>query len=715
MKPAIHTLAYLAISIMLASGEHEVRLSSGINLIQQKRTFYESTTNMIYKVEMPSFSSIFNYTCTDGQPVCSAFDHVIKLENETMRILRKSIPKVTDTEIESKLRKTREGILWLSTPLRYCCGVAQTDQIESLQKSQDELHKYIDGLKSQVDEDHAHAVKETEILNTYSDEMKKYLKDAEAKNDFKLGQVLKSTSALDERISNLEEIASILGKTDNILASMMNLAKGIEMCKQNTFPYPVVDEDIFMRDVKMIEKEIQSHDHKLAINTLNTIAYHNLRTTTCFYTETHLIVKTKIPILRASSAYKLYELYTLPFYHDGKVCSIDLKETYIIQKNSKDIYPVKDSSCIASNADLCYTSGYSRIYAHSHHCMEVALNSRNSLGKLKRACTFTCSNFNEDTSTILDVARNEFGIIGPNLTIEVVCGPKNTTSIQTHEKVGITILKLECGCIAYVKEMVLHTQYPCTLEDKTATTATHLLAAQWSTVPDETIITRYSKYHNYSKILNKNWNLEIPTIDLTEPKKIPYELPQHVEHAAYISWTSIFFIIIIIAVIAVMAWKGKAIAKLVMEILNPEQLAGRVLSFLFGNFPSVGGAPIKYEGENNASSEMLAYFTFEILQALLLIGILASLIIIIYKMHRSQLFNIFEKDFAECNKGRIKITAINEDDPNAKAKVMRKEFRLSNSTKELDDEILTKPGTQEILSVLYSRARELNLVEEQRD
>lgn len=696
----------------LITGEHEVKLSSGINLIEHKRTFYESTTNIIYKVETPSFSTFLaNYTCTDVDAVCSAFNHIIKLENETMRILKMTLPQVTDFEVENKLRKTREGILWLSTPLRYCCGVAQTNQIEELQKSQGDLQRYLDNMKAQIDSDHAHAVKETEVLNSYSDEMKKYLKDSQAKNDFNLGQVLKTTSVLEEKIAILEDIASILGKTDNIFAATLNFAKGIEMCKGNMFPYPVIDESILMNDIKTIEKEIHAHDHKLAISTANTIAYHNLRTTSCYYTSTHLIVRMKIPILRISSAYKLYELYTLPFYHDGKVCSIDLKTRHIIQKN-KQIYPVDDDACISSQGHLCYTAGYPKIYAHNHHCIEIALNSRNSLGRLRKACTFTCSTYNAENMIILDIARNEFGILAPNSTLEIICGQQNTTTITTHEEVGITILKLECGCNAYIKDEEIRTQYPCTVMDKEKTTATHLIAAQWSLVPEETIITRYSRYHNYSKIFNKNWNLEIPTIDLTEPKQIQYELPAHVEHASYVSWSSIGIILIIIIVIGIMIWKGKTISKMVLELLNPEMLASRVLSFIFGNLPSVTGAPLAHE-ENNLISAEFALFTFETLQTFILVGILACLIIIIVKMQRSQLFNIFERDMSNCTKARIKITAINEEDENDKAKCIRKDISLRNLTNKqiLDSkEDTSKPGTQEILSILHARAQELSLI-----
>lgn len=97
----------------------EVIISPGIRLQQLPMKFYESSAQLLFKIERPKLEDFLTRTkCIHGG-MCEAFIAVKKLGNETMKELDKALAHLEDMPKEYGYRRPKRGIEWFSSPFHW--------------------------------------------------------------------------------------------------------------------------------------------------------------------------------------------------------------------------------------------------------------------------------------------------------------------------------------------------------------------------------------------------------------------------------------------------------------------------------------------------------------------------------------------------------------------------------------------------------------------
>ncbi len=101
-----------------------VKLSTGVQLKELPKTFYESSANLVYSVDLPQFHSfLLNHTCIGNDDSCEAYGHIKRLEY--------FLPNIDDCST-SEAGKTKGGIDMIGNVLDWCCSVAHQNDLNEL-------------------------------------------------------------------------------------------------------------------------------------------------------------------------------------------------------------------------------------------------------------------------------------------------------------------------------------------------------------------------------------------------------------------------------------------------------------------------------------------------------------------------------------------------------------------------------------------------------
>ncbi len=634
-----------------------VKLSTGVQLKELPKTFYESSANLVYSVDLPQFHNfLLNHTCIGENDSCEAYGHIKRLIADTIEILQYSLPNIDDFST-SEAGKTKRGIDMIGNVLGWCCSVAHQNDLNELAQDESELTKIVNNLKDQIAQEHANVIQAETLTNKFSEQLSVYLNEEKKENQNKLVTIAKISNQIEKRVTNLEDISSLIAKTQFRSVIATAWLKVINSCTDRRVPYFLVKPQTLRKDLLQIEKQINNFGYGLSISPEKHHAYYGLETTSCHFSEKNLIIKIKLPMKEIKNTYKLFTVTTLPFSYDNTLCSVDTDIEYVIYKNQKDIFPLRGHSameCVSLHSSLCHISRYHTDIMHHNKCIKALLSKLSSVKTIKQACSFTCT-AHDRTPIILEISSPRFAIINPGKEIKITCNNK-TQVHKIDDQTGIFELELSCSCFAEVGQEKITPTIPCS-NDNQEFSLQHSIHASWANDDvDKLLVSRHSYFENISTIINHGWDEKVPNLKLNAKPLPMYTIPSHIEHGSLLSYFIAGVVVFILIAVIVMYIKYKT--------LNPISITTAVAALLMQQINPTQPFPLTTEP---------TLIAMEGFQTFLLSIIAISSIILLIMLHKSKLLKLFSSH--EFTHGRVKVTTVDKNNPKNKATAFRQSFR----------------------------------------
>lgn len=446
------------------------------------------------------------------------------------------------------------------------------------------LEQLTDHMQKQLKDGHDTAVKNGDLLRKYSEEMKEIVGSQVRKNELLLQDVMNDTSELQQKAIIFSDSLSIISKIAYRQAINMNFLKLMQQCRSNLIPSVLIESGVFAQDLVKIVRDLSRLDLQVAIRTTNIHTFMQLPISTCYFSEKAVVIKVNVPYISKETRYRAYALTTQPFLFQQSVCSVNIEDEFIIEKNGREIFALsKQETRECASSSLCFVPSYPSVISHTQLCLETILLGKATVSSIREACPHTCSMHNLNKPIILRISAKEFGIIYPNKSISIECAGKKDEVLSTINQVGLLSIKLACDCKVRVGEIVIKPEHPCIRdEDKNAgSQVTHEISAAWAFVGDGLYINKHTTFHNTTELVDDEWMKHVPVYNPLVIPEEPFKPSFHQENSHFFSYSTILVVIIIIIIIGVMIWKGRELFALVRTFIDPLELVEKLASFVF--------------------------------------------------------------------------------------------------------------------------------------
>lgn len=539
------------------------------------------------------------------------------------------------------------------------------------------LEQMANHLQSQLHDEHDGAVRNNQLIANYSHKLKEIIDRQINQNAQKIENISFETNELYEKAAVFTDLLSILGKVMYRQAINMNFLKLMQQCRANLVPSVLLETGALKADLRKLQGELLSRDMQLAIPIDDIHTYMQVDSSTCYFSDQAVVIRINVPYVTKGYTYKLYTLEKIPYVFDKKICTVDIDDELIVEKNGKEIIPLsRRMTHECKSSSLCYVPRYRIELSHSQLCLETSLLSQTTIPEIRKACPVKCSTHNLNKPIVLYLNYKEYGIIYPNKSITIRCAGRKDDTISTANQVGLLTIKLSCKCSIFVGDQVIKNEYPCIKDDDpmTAWTVTHEISAAWAFGADTLFINKHTTMHNASKIVDDSWMKEVPVFDPFIVKETPFKPSFHQKNSHFFSYTSMFMVIIVIIIVILAIFKGKKLISLVTSMADPTAIVQKIFALLSTQPPVAEGKSTLYDDETHDVILVLV----EIMKIFLLTSILATLLFLTYKLLKSKFLKIFSDEFGdEYDSGRIKISMLSTDNTALPIKSIQQRFRTS--------------------------------------
>ncbi|CAL8114715.1 unnamed protein product [Orchesella dallaii] len=638
MRPQLLGFLYFTIFITgCASVSPPVKLATGIHTESIPKIFYESTINIIYEVPLFAEDSIVleNFTCAGAE--CSLIEHIKRLSSDTLNILKYTLPTVENIIQPKKSRRS-----FLSSAFYYCCGFAESAQVDILTKTEKDLSTYTENLKNQVVQEHDAAVQTRTLINKYSDDMRYNVQSMIKSVQNNIDHLASEEKLIDSSISDIYTSTSILAKVQHRMALTMQYRSAITDCLSHRIPSSLISAEILRNDLLKLAEDIIPHKMLLAV--INPFQLLSLETTTCYFSNKTILVRVQVPVVSRLNTYKLYSSTSIPFHYNNSICHLLLPSDYFILKNEQEVIPLSGkmlTQCVGGPSELCHISRYQVSSMQHINCLRESLFATKPISEYKDSCTFACSSSKSDQPIIYQFSPVIFGILQPPKDSTLKCKNEPNQQVSVSTTHGYLEVHLECHCELHLNTSIVSPDFPC-LNSTEETYIHHVVPAIW-TVSDSIILTPHTLYANMAEIINHRWPLDLPTLNLSSPTNPVYELPIHVDASSKFFYILVFIVFLVCIGIY-----------LLFKKLNAVDVSLIISSLIASIFPAVRAAPLQNNAENS--------FIFETMELVFLFAIFCTLVLILLTLRSSSILSILNDKKCAWTKGKIRLQLFNASD-----------------------------------------------------
>lgn len=629
-------IAYFA-SVSMIFGDPLIKLSSGIHPEGINKIFAESSTNTIYDIAFPDVSDhlLEQHQCQGRY--CSLNRHVHSILQDTFTILNKTLPSVDDLPPQTKQRR---ALNFIADAAHWCCGYATDEMVENVHNQEKDLEKVIGKLSNQLIDEHKAAVKSRTILNKYSAELDRIVAKQFNNTNNNLNQVEITLNQFRQSYYNTQNAISLITKAQHRLTVAQLYSRALQVCRMNQIPHELIAPKDLREDLEKLEKSLVKHNKTLALGLQNIHSYYLLKTTTCYYSPTKLVIRVQIPIITRNTRYQLVSLTPIPYRYKGTLCHAAITAEYALLKNNKEVFPLTGTikeHCLQSHNQLCFVPKYHTSPTADSRCLEAALIRHQPIANLSSACPLICKVTDVTQERIIQFSESRFGVLNVQGEVTLKCPNSSMTYVVTRP-FGLLEVSLRCSCNLSTPRSFIERDFPCE-ETNEEPKVVHTILAAWSRNLENTVLNQDSLYSNFTKIYNPDWTKTLPSLDLSSPSEPDqYELPLHINAGSKLSFVTTIVIIIIIVVLFV-AFKK-------LDSLSPTAIMGSVLAAIT---PRVRA--------NDVSQD--TYLVCEILELLLMTTIIGILVSIYYTLKRSTTLKFFDTVSWDKAKARVTLHDIN--------------------------------------------------------
>jgi len=297
----------------------------------------------------------------------------------------------------------------------------------------------------------------------------------------------------------------------------------IDKCHARLLSEELVPKQNLSTNLNNLSKKAALKNLKLAIPSEKLDLYYRLTISQCkIFTNNTLLVKINIPLIQITTEGDLYKTMQTPLTWHDKICTLHLEEN-IIFKTKYYTKVIKETDCNSDSYPLCKVPRTTLISNKLQLCLHLILNSE-TIEMLQKHCHFICEQKTE-YPIITELLPNRYLLANVHQDIQLICDGTEETKIIKPITTGSLEATIPCNCELKQSDNILLTKIkPCHVTDPLKPYIINLIPASWTKLrtlklfPLQTQIKH--EFDNLSEIIDNNWNITIPTFQVSKLNKI---------------------------------------------------------------------------------------------------------------------------------------------------------------------------------------------------
>ncbi|KAL1516372.1 hypothetical protein ABEB36_000291 [Hypothenemus hampei] len=468
------------------------------------------------------------------------FTQEIQILNDAYKIQYMYENQSTAVRHKCSLDFIGEGFSW-------CCGLATHQKLQLIEEDEAGIRRRLDSLTASLSGTFKTFLDDTRHFRQYEQQLKTTLNETERH----IQLISHSLQGFQKRAfaaekSQKRQIDFIARnefhtiKQGITVTRLLHRQAILSACKEHKLPSSIVHPQVLQKDLLSLGKELQAADQKLAIPLADLFRYYKLSITECSFTSSKLFVLVKIPILRRTKTWELFELVTVPFAWYNQTCAIPHRSLYLAankgigsrKAETRQISGTGLHQCRPYHDRLCFIPHFSSDALEGPECARTLFQG-GTVQEISQHCPLECHP--STTMSISEVLENTYILTHPKAPLYMVCNNITTRLPDQYKHQGSVKLKLDCSChLETIGEILIPRRFPCSTTTEKPY-YTHIIPALWSHFP--ALVLDVHEQHTlptYSSMegcLNDNWTLTIPHLNLTSHERILQDLQIRLQEA----------------------------------------------------------------------------------------------------------------------------------------------------------------------------------------
>lgn len=502
---------------------------------------YEASIPLIYRAdwETRDLPPLRESHCDSEQnlrPKWSGCKTVRQIE-ELEEIFRDEMGK-TLTEELSAPKRSRRSLDFIGSTLDWCCGVATTKNLHSLNTKQEDVSNRLYHLQSDLGKELTALINNSKAFDQYQKMSAANFNEVEKRiHLLEKNHIEAMKSIFDEDLQGRILLHKILQniKHNILMVRLVRRNNIISTCKSNQLPYGIVEPKVLSQDLLRLEKNLSKSGYQLAVSTNDIQNYYQLPFVDCAFSQEVVTITIKVPITRTGHKWHLKELLTVPFSWQNQTCEVPIKSLFlaVASVDGKEILRAVGGTdkhaCRPFSDQLCFIPRYGN-HVGSTLCA-FKLFTGVAVRELGNFCPMTCLTTN--ALSISEIRPDTFVLTNAPVNTHIECNGSDTQlPPDVFGKPGAVKVTFPCNCKLMIGlDVVIPSRFPCTLEQKPSLEVTHLLPAVWSKLGSFIVQPVHRqvppRYSNMTDVIDVNWNLRVPHVNISDPYSLLRDLEEN--------------------------------------------------------------------------------------------------------------------------------------------------------------------------------------------
>lgn len=493
---------------------------------------------------------------------------LMDFETDMINDFIQETPKLRKRSVMDGVNSVRD---FFGDVLITCCRVLTYRDGKNILNNQKSIATSYETLRQTVIEDHQNLIQ----INEKGDNLVRHIDTLNRKLEGKFMEIdryLKSTFV----DLNLEQVIHTqdflnLGQSyfNSLLLETLKFRHMLDSCKDFRLSANMVDKNTLKRDLLKMEQHAKKINMKLVIPITDLNSYYHSALINCHIDNNFLEIDVKIPLQDSMKEYKIFEITTLPFFSNNKICRILTDDRILIADKTNSYVKTlsqKDTPYCDTSKHLCRIPN-GRANSKFDDCI-TAIFRQETQAEIIHKCNFYCQTRLEDEVITTQLEENIFSITNFDTIIAIDMMSQKRETVKFDEKMhGTYIIFVPCHTEIMninkkgISEVVIPTGIPCIQDMKTQFTVNKILPFSWINLT-ATNISTFEEYKTNNLNLTKfnpEWNMshfisnEIePTENLTKRlnnleitiPELGYQETFSLIHLIIIMWLSLITILL---------------------------------------------------------------------------------------------------------------------------------------------------------------------------
>jgi hypothetical protein len=502
MLPSWVALVMITVAVQ---GTPPTQLSNGVYIKEAHPIFYETSLPLIYEVDIPDFKTLLKYNYVPCSYDCRFTTQMNAVLDSTRKSLMQIFPEPGQT------RRSKRSLEFVGDFSSWCCGVATQNSLDKLVDHENNLERFVSGVKTQMANRDANIRKS---LSTYSADMAILWNNSRIHENNEMKVLARNEEKIEASLKQKEALFVEAVVTMHGIAQEQLWGTVWADCRNGKIPHALVNRSSLVSDLVELEQRIKKEGFITSIKPENVQKYYSLSTTSCTFSSTKVLVVVKIPIIKTTSKYQLLRVTPIPFRHNYTVCQLTLDTEMLITSQFGMVPLTNEAStrCTFQDQELCFVPRYPTKFHSNHGCLSTIIN-KPTVAQLVKSCGFLCMDHSTKQTEVFQVENHRFIIFNPKGPVTLKC-PGQKDQIYTPKELSTTQVDIPCGCKMFGESIEIEQLYPCDQSAVKEFEIRHLYPGAWTQNPTP-FVNNETLYEDLQGIINPNWTQVVPILNMT--------------------------------------------------------------------------------------------------------------------------------------------------------------------------------------------------------